>query len=309
MKNYKFAITDNTTYTGKDALDFYSTALLEGVSAKTFSLIPNVKSKVKLPIYNAGEVIQDEGCTWSPSGEGVLAQKSFEVCGKDIQLALCTTTFENNFLGELMRPGSNTGEVAPASFIEYMLDQVSLQVQNDLEIATWQGDTGSTAYPVSVCDGIEKTAAADATVIDASPAATITLANVIAEISKVYNLIPKAIKYKEDTVIYVSDYISGLYVQAIAAASNEAYYVGAKELDYLGIKLVRAPGMSDGFMVAGQASNFVLLTDLMSDSMELAVIPQFPISGVREVRIAGSFKFGVNYKKGTEVVLYAGAIA
>jgi len=305
MKKYKFAIVDNTVYTGKDALDFYSSALLEGGSTSLFRLVPNVKSKIKLPSYNAGEIIKDEGCAWSPSGEGTLDQKSFEVCGKDIQLELCATTFENNFLGELMRPGSNTGEVAPPDFLNYMTGEVARKVQNDLEVAAWQGDVDSVSgYPFTICDGINKKAAADATVIDVT-GETVTLANVIAEITKVYNAIPATIINSPDLRIFVSDNIARLYQQAVATASNEAYYVGAKEANFLGIPFVVAQGQLPDVMLAGVTTNFVLLTDLLSDEQELNVIPQNAVTGTRTVRIAGSFKIGFDFLVGSEVVYYA----
>lgn len=309
MKKFKFAITDNTTYTGKDALDFYSKALLEGASKGTFRVIPGVKSLIKMPRYDAGNVIKEAGCSWSPSGEGILAQKSMEVCSKDIQLELCTTTFENNFLGELLRPGHNTGEVAPADFVDYMLAEVGRKVQNDLEIAVWQGDTDSEVYPFSICDGLLKKLAADADVLDATPAATINLSNVIAEITKVYNLIPETVIKNPNLKIYVSDFIYKLYQQAVAAASSEAFYVGAKEPNFLGIPVHWSPGMADGSMVAAVSDNLVLLTDLLSDEEELNIIPQSNVTGTRTVRIAGGFKFGVDYLISEEVVLYAGAIA
>lgn len=306
MKKFKFAIVDNTTYTGKDALEFYSKALLEGASKATFRVIPGVKSLIKMPRYDAGNVIKDAGCTWSPSGEGTLSQKSMSVCAKDIQLELCTTTFENNFLGELLRPGHNTGEVAPSDFIDYMLLQVGKKVQNDLEIAVWQGDEDSETYPQNICDGLLLKMAADAGVLDATPAADINLGNVIAEITKVYNLIPKTIINNPDLKIYVSDYIYKLYQQAIATASAEAYYVGAKEPNYLGIPLHWSPGMPDATMVAAVSTNIVLLTDLLSDEEQLNIIPQAGVTGTRTVRIAGGFKFGVDYLISEEVVLYSG---
>ena len=48
MKDFKLTFTNNTTYYGKDAEGFYSTALLESSTARNFRLIPNVKSKIKL---------------------------------------------------------------------------------------------------------------------------------------------------------------------------------------------------------------------------------------------------------------------
>jgi len=305
MKKFKFAITDNTVYTGQDAIDFYSKALLEGPSKSTFRVIPGVKSKIKLPRYDAGNVIQEAGCTWTPSGEGTLSQKAFEVCSKDIQLELCVTTFENNFLGELLRPGHNSGEVAPTEFVDYMLGEVGKKVQNDLEIAVWQGDSDSLNYPQNICDGLIGKFEDDNAVIGVTGASGgINLSNVIDEVTAVYEAIPATIINNPNLRIYVSDNIYRLYQQAIAAASNEAYYVGAKTPNYLGIDLVWAPGMPAGNMVAAVTDNILLFTDLLSDEEELNIIPQANVSGTRTVRIAGGFKFGVDYLISDEIVFY-----
>jgi hypothetical protein len=305
-KNFKFAITDNTTYAGKDAVDFFSEALLDSASMKTFRVIPGVKSKIKLPQYDAGSLIKDAGCSWSPAGEGTLSQKAFEVCDKEFQLELCVTTFEANFLGEYLRAGSNTGEVAPELFTNYMLEQVKKKVKNDLELAVWQGDATGATYPYNICDGLIKEMEGDATVIDVTGATAVTISNVIAEITKVYSLIPAEILNNPNLVIYVGTAIYKLYQQAIAAASNEAYYVGAKEPNFLGIPLVWAPGMPADTMVAGVKENFLVLTDLLDDYETVTVVPQWNVAAVDTLRIAGRFKWGVSYLIGSEVVLYQG---
>jgi hypothetical protein len=286
-KNFKFAITDNTTYAGRDAVDFFSEALLDGTTIRTFRTIPGVKSKVKLPQYDAGNLIKDAGCSWSPAGEGTLSQKSFEVCDKEFQLELCVTTFEANFLGEYLRAGSNTGEVAPELFTNYMLEQVKKKVQNDLELAVWQGDATGSTYPQNICDGLQRKLSADTTVIDVTGTTAITL--------NIGNA---------DLVIYVSTSIYKLYQQAIAAASNEAYYVGAKEPNFLGIPLVWSPGLPNNTMVAGVKTNFLLLTDLLDDYESVTVVPQWNVAAVDTLRIAGRFKFGVDYLIGDEIVYY-----
>ena len=305
-KNFKFAITDNTTYAGKDAIEFFSKALLAGGTKDTFRVIPGVKSKIKLPQYDAGQLIKDAGCSWSPAGEGTLSQKSFEVCDKEFQLELCVTTFEANFLGEYLRPGSNTGEVAPELFTNYMLAQVQKQVQNDLELAIWQGDATGSTYPFNICEGLVRKMTADTTVIDVSGTTAITLSNVISKITDVYNLIPQTVLNNPDLVIYVSTSIYKLYQQAIAAASNEAYYVGAKEPNFLGIPLVWSAGLPNNTMVAGVKTNFLLLTDLLDDYETVNVVPQWNVAAVDTLRIAGRFKFGVDYLVGSEIVLYIG---
>ena len=305
-KNFKFAITDNTTYQGRDAVDFFSEALLDGTTIRTFRTIPGVKSKIKLPQYDAGELIKDSGCSWSPAGEGTLSQKSFEVCDKEFQLELCVTTFEANFLGEYLRAGSNTGEVAPELFTNYMLEQVKKKVQNDLELVVWAGNATGATYPANICDGLLREMTGDTTVIDVSGTTAITLNNVIAQITKVYDLIPQTIIGNADLVIYVSTSVYKLYQQAIAAASSEAYYVGAKEPNFLGIPLVWSPGLPANTMVCGVKTNFLILTDLLDDFETVTVVPQWNVAAVDTLRIAGRFKFGVSYLVGSEIVLYIG---
>jgi len=121
-----------------------------------------------VPRYDVGSIIKDASCAWSSTGEGTLSQKQLEACSKDIQLELCSTTFENNFLSEYLRAGSNTGEAAPAQFVDYMIGEVGKKVQNDLEIAVWQGDVTGSTYPQNICDGVLKIADVDDDVIVAT---------------------------------------------------------------------------------------------------------------------------------------------
>ena len=105
------ALVDNTVFTGRDAEGFYSAALLSGPSKSVLTLIPNVKSKIKLASFDLGNILQDADCTFTSSGEGTLAQKSFEVCAIKINLEYCKRTFETNYLSEQLRAGSNNPEV------------------------------------------------------------------------------------------------------------------------------------------------------------------------------------------------------
>ena len=175
-----------------------------------------------------------------------------------------------------------------------------------MELAVWQGDATGATYPINICDGLIIEMGADATVIDVTGATGVTLANVIAEITSVYALIPQTIIGNPDLVIYVSTSVYKLYQQAVAAASAEAYYVGAKEPNFLGIPLVWSPGLPANTMVCGVKSNFLILTDLLDDFETVTVVPQWNVAAVDTLRIAGRFKFGVSYLVGSEIVLYQG---
>lgn len=305
-KDFKLSFTDNTTFYGKDLEGFYAQALLTGNSKEAFRLIPDVKSKVKLGQLNIGNILQAADCSFSGSGEGTLAQKSFEVEPVKINLEYCQRTFETDYLSQLLRPGSNSDQVMPASVESFLLDQVAKKVSADTEKLVWQGDTGTASYPLSLVDGLQKQLLADGAVIDVSAtASTITTSNVIGEINRVYDAIPAAILDAEDLRIFVPSSIMRLYRQALAAASSEAYYMqNYTELHFLNVRLVEAKGLGEKKMVAAQTNNLLLLTDLMSDFEDVQILPQKSVTGVPVVRMIGEFKFGVGYIYGSEIVYY-----
>lgn len=303
LKNFKLAFVDNTTFNGIDAAGFYSAALLGGKTADVFKLIPNVKSKIKLGTLDLGEILQDADCTFSSNGEGTLDQKSFEVSPIKINLEYCQRTFETNYLSEILRAGSNSdGSIMPETVESYLLGQVAKQVTNDLEIATWRGDTTSVTYPLAITDGLEKKLDADATVIDETLVA-VTSGNVIAQMTQIYDAIPTVILNKEDLAMMVSSNVYRAYKQALANASAETNFMQAyNNLVFLGVPVVECPGMSDNTIVAGQKSNFLLLTDLVSDFEDVLILPQKSVTGVPVVRMVGDFKFGVDFLFGAEIV-------
>jgi len=304
-KNFKLAFTDNTTFYGIDAEGFYSAALLTGKSSSTFKLVPNVKSKIKLAKLDLGNILQDADCTFSATGEGALAQKSFEVEPIKINLSYCKRTFETDYLSQLMRPGSNNAEVMPATVEAYLLAQVAKQTSNDLEKIVWEGDTASATYPLMRADGLTKKLLADAAVIDIATPAALTVGNIVAKLGLVYDAIPAQLINKEDLAIFVGSAAWKLYKQALATASAETNFMqNYNELFYLGVPVLEAPGMAANQIVAAQRSNLVFLTDLVSDFEEVQVLPQGNVTGEPTVRMVGEFKFGVDYIYGSEIVLY-----
>lgn len=297
------ALVDNTVFTGRDAEGFYSAALLSGPSKSLLTLIPNVKSKIKLASFDLGNILQDADCTFNATGEGTLAQKSFEVCAIKINLEYCKRTFETNYLSEQLRAGSNNPEVMPISMEQYLLDLTARKVSADLETIVWQGNTTGATYPINVCDGLIFKFSADTNVIKPS-GFTLTLTNIISATTLVYNAIPTTVFTKPDLKIFMGVAAAKLYRQAIAAASSEAYYVGAKTLDFLGIEIIEAPGMPANTIVAGALSNMFLLTDLESDFEDVRIIPMLDVIGQPTVRLIASFKFGVDYYFGAEIVYF-----
>ena len=300
------ALTDNTTFYGIDAEGFYKTALTTGTAKQEVTLLPGVKSKIKLASNDLGNILQAEDCAFSAAGEGTLAQKTMEVCDIKINLEYCATTFEQNYLSAQLRAGSNSDQVMPDSYAQFVLASVAEKTAADIEKIMFQGDTGTTSYPLSLCDGLIKTMLADGTVVDVSAtASTIVSTNVIGELNRVLNAVPAQIRAKADFKIFVSQEIAFAYKQIQAATTGGLFMVGDKDLNYLGFKLVATSNLSAKQMIAFSAANVFFLTDLASDFDAITIIPQRNISGARTERLVASLKFGIDYMIGAEIVLYS----
>jgi hypothetical protein len=202
----------------------------------------------------------------------------------------------------MMRPGSNVEENFPGGFKEYLLDLVAKKISEETEELFWQGDT--VGSPATECDGIFIKLSTDQTVKEAASPTTLSKSNIIGEIEKVVDLIPSTISESGKIVIFVSPRAAMLYRQALVAANPAiiAYNQGDYTLRYLDIPLVIAPGMPTNKMLACDPNNLWYGTDLVSDENEVSIIKD-PLNP-KQHYIMGSFKWGVQYGVGSEIVTY-----
>ncbi|CAB5187352.1 hypothetical protein UFOVP163_35 [uncultured Caudovirales phage] len=299
------AFIDNTTYYGKDVEGFYSKLLLEFKSAKYFSPIVNAKDKVKIATLTRGNVLQAGDCDFTSAGEGALAQKTIVPADVKINIEYCVKTFEQNYLGEKLRPGSMTGEVIPtASGVQnYFLNLALSASQNDLERMTWAGDTGTASYPLSLVNGILKQLESDGTAIKLSATASVDETTVISELFRVYKAIPDAVKQRGNAVMFISQDIADFYFQAVAIKGNyNNMFADGKSLNFFGVELIIAPGIGTKKIVAGEKSNFIMVTDLMSDLEDIQILNLYGVTGQPVARFVARFKFAVSYAIGAEIV-------
>ncbi len=299
------ALTDNTTFYGKDAEGFFKKVLTTGAAKSELTLIPNVKNKIKMAYSDLGNILQSDDCSFSSTGEGSLNQKTMEVCDIKVNLEYCASTFEANYLSAQLRAGSNNEEAVPASYATFVVNYVAEKVAADLELVMFKGDTGTASYPYSLCDGLIKQLLNDGDVIDVSATASMTATNVISELNRTLSAVPAEVRSQANFKIFVSQEIAFFYKQAQASTTGGLFMVGDKELNYLGYRLVPTSALSAKQMIGANMDKVFFLTDLTSDWNDIIIIPQRNISGARTERFATSLKFGVNYLYGAEIVLYA----
>lgn len=288
--------------------EFFSKALLSTPSTALFRPFVNVNSKMKLGSLEFQDVIQEAGCDFT-STDADLAAKAMEPEKLAIGVQLCQYDLQNSFVAEYMRNGNvidfaNTSGLTP-EFMAHYYERLGAKLVDNLERLTWKGNKlGATATYLDYADGLETQLAADVAVIDI-PGIAITTANVLAELTKVYNAIPVELA-KEKVTILVSSNVAAAYRIVVSQGNTISYITKNLEFSFLDVKMVECKGMSNNTIVATDvAANLIFMTDLVSPASELITINMKETTGDRKLRTIADFTWGVNYVNPSEIVFYS----
>jgi hypothetical protein len=310
-RELKFAMTvDSAALLQVNPKEFYTQALLANRSSAEFRQVLNIKEKTKIGSLSFGTLMFPAECDYQ-GGNSTLGAKEMDVCKAQIGTEVCMYEMETSFLADWMNSGSN-GDWMPANFASFFFEQLGRTVSDKLEVLTWQGDTSVTfdeadpATFIGICDGLEKQLCG-ATIPTAQniTGTTVTSSNVIAELTKVYNQIPQAVRQnKADVKWFVSQNIADAYLLAVAVQSAEQYTNKEPELKFLGFTLSIGTGMSDNVQTVSLGTNYIFLADMVSDPEDLNVIDMSKTNGDKKWRVRSDFKVGFNYLNDSEWVVY-----
>jgi hypothetical protein len=172
----------------------------------------------------------------------------------------------------------------------------------------WANVSGS--FPITVTSATTFTVAVDTS----SYAGTFTSGNInyinasnaLSVLTSVYNGLSESVEDDADFYIFGNKGLGKAYSLAQAAAANGAgsYYIGAKELDFLGNRLAILPFVSPNTIVAANVSNLHFGTALDAEWNNVAILPQYESTGDRTVRYRCDYAFDVNYTNGEDIVLF-----
>ena len=277
-----------TSYAGEKAAGFISASLLSAptIDKGGITIKPNVKYKQVMQKLAVGDIIADASCDFTATSSVTLTERYLQPKDFQVNLELCKKDFESDWLS--IEQGFSSFDELPKSFANYLIGHVAGKVAAKIENNIWNGaDTaGSGEF-----DGLVNlmTADADVVLLDGSGATSAT--NIIEELGIVVDSIPETIYGNEGLSIYISQADARSYVRAQAALGyKDLYHVGQTEMDFEGVKLFVANGLSAGVMVAGEKENLSFGTGLQSDTNLVKLIDLADIAGV-------------NYSIGSELVL------
>jgi hypothetical protein len=295
-KKENFALpTVTSTYAGEASSDYIAAALL---SAKTLDqgnveIHPNVKYKEVIQKLDVAGIVQDASCDFATSGSVAITETILEPKELQVNLELCKQNFLTSW--EAVSMGYSAFDEIPRNFTDYLISYVGGKVAEATEQSIWNGAIANGSFlgfeeRITISSGSATSYnPAKSGSVD-YPDGTVDKDNVVEILTAVVDAIPSAVYGKEDTVIYVGTKVlkawqSSQSGQVNIGSFNSQLNVGEKPLNFQGLEIIHAPGMSDNTIIAGQKSNFHFGTGLMSDYNEVRVLDMADIDGSQNFRV------------------------
>jgi hypothetical protein len=303
-----------TTYAGEFAGKYISAALLSGktLAEGNITVVPNVKYKQVMKKVATDDIVKNATCDFDDTSTLTLTERILTPEEFQVNLELCKKDFRSDW--EAAQMGYSAFDNLPSSFSDFLIAHVADKVAQRMETNIWTG-TNATAGQF---DGFITTLGADGDVNDVTGTAS-TAGNIITELGKIADAIPSTVYGSEDMTIYLPSNMYRNYIRALggfgasglgaAGTDNKGtqWYNGGAGLQFDGIQIALATGLSDNDAVAAQKSNLFFGTGLMSDQNEVKVIDMADLDGSQNVRVVMRFTAGIQHGIGDEVVLYATA--
>lgn len=281
-------------------------------------LLPKVKSAVAVPKLVTNANFQADACGYNASGSTTLSQAVVTVGKIKIEETICPKDFEAYFSQEALKAGSTYEDFGWSEFQSKFAEQKNKMIAKQLEVAIWQGDTGSGSENLKRFDGLIKLIDAgspvDANVsgfVSGAPLATLTANNIVSALQGIYKAIPVEIIDNEDLHIFVGHDVYRLAVLAYQALNLYNYQVdGAADRMFVipgtNVKLAAVNGLNGtGDMYATTLSNIALAFDLEAEEENYSI---WYSKDNNEVRYRVAFKLGVNVAYSTLCVKFKSAI-
>jgi hypothetical protein len=283
--------------------EFYSRAYITEDVVDNYRTLPGIKSATKLASVTFDDLLKASTCNFSAPTDSLDAV-DIDVCALSAMAQICQFDIEQSFLSLQMAQGSN-GDFTVASFMNYYWNEMSLKIQEEVELIRWQGDTASEDDVLALCNGYLKGLLADATVIDVNNT-TVTVTNVLAEMTKVVVALPARVqRRKSELRFFVSSNVATAYEIAAASGNTQTYVTTPLALTFLGIKLVVAEGLPNDTMVLTRKENLIYAFDAEGDAKALKAVNLSDTVAEPYLRTRANLKVGFKHVNGAEIVLYS----
>jgi hypothetical protein len=302
------------TYQPSSNMDWFTKAIFGGKLIEKGKITPviGVKESTLLNLIDIeGNILQADvaGCQWSPQQMAKLSEKELKVKTYKISLEQCIDDLERKRTVWMLSPGARNQEL-PASLEDATMTILASELSSEIETKIFKGDSSASANDF---DGVVKVLT-DSAIANKVTGVALTKANILGEIEKVFAEVPEDVLVpgmENGTLnIYVSYQayvkvkmaLGGIWGDGVVVSPN--FTVEGDVVSYMGVEIVPVKGLDDNDMVAADAKNFLIGTDLVSDLEEIRLgqkaAPQDNI-----IFIDGRLRLGFVIPFEDEVVFYS----
>ena len=317
--NLATTVTVNSTYAGEFAGEYIAAALLSAstIDDGGISIKSNIAFKEVIKKLVTSSLVTAAGCDFTPTSAITLTERILQPKELQVNLQLCKYDFVSDWEAQSM--GFGLGQTLPPKFSDFLIAHVAAEVAQNTEFCIWQGDTAAATN--NSFDGFEKLIAASAAAGDIPAAqqvtaATLSAANIIAQMSLVVDAIPAALYGKEDLFLYVGSAAAKFYVQALGGFAAQGLGANGVEnmgtqwwnngsLTVNGVKVFVCPGMAANKMYVAQRSNLYFGTGLLNDTNAVKVLDMSDLDASNNVRMVMRFTSAVQFGVASDIVEYA----
>lgn len=291
--------------------DFYKVAMIDKLDATLFNNVPGNKASKRIPYITAANVIQPFTCSWNALDFNLDARE-VSVDKMSVMHQICVSDIEDSFEVWNMTSGANN-EVNPSSLLNYIWSELARMTRRDVEKLRWLGDKASANALLKLTDGYLKrikTGWASIPTAAKITGTTVTVANVVAEMSKVLAAVKPEIRANyQDLTLYVSSdiFLNYAVAQSLGNATqshlenvNTNYFLGK-------YRVVEVGDMTANTMVAMPKQDAIYTYDLENENFITADLTNSFATPV--VRFRVNLYIGFDIFDVTNVVYYGTPLA
>ena len=284
--------------------EFYSRAYLTADVADSYRALPGIKSKTKLANVAFGSILQASTCNFNAPND-TLDAIEIDVCAFSAMAQICQFDLEQSFVALQMTQGSN-GDFTVASFMNYYWGVMASQIEEDIELIRWQGDTTSENDLLALCDGHLVKLCADEANLAYHNGGAVNSSNVLATLNLVVNNLPASVRFKKaDLRIRVSSNVAAAYELAAASGNTLTYVSAPLQMTYLGIKVIVCEGMPDNTIVASLKDDLVYAFDAEGDAKALKAVNLTDTVAEPYIRTRANVKAGFYHTNPEQISVWA----
>jgi hypothetical protein len=303
--------TVSSNYAGKAAGEFFLRAFKEEDTLRLglIDIVADVNFKYNLRKLQSALGTVDYSCGFAPAGSVTLSEKQILPKKFKNDILLCKEDFRPTWTGDLMGASAyNPNE--PTDVINAMITDLLAQQAVKVEDDIWNGTDVAGSF-----EGFIAQWNADAGIIKANNGiaaggAPITEANVEAELKKVLNAIPRALRRLDVQVLVSADVFQAYSFYLISKGIANDGNAEEKQVKFGKYTLTAVNGLADNTVVVYQKENLVMVTGLVDDLMRLEFMDEDSI-GLMSGQIRGKMVYNaaVGYNESTQIIHYVSTIA